>query len=189
VRLLLANCLAHGRRQFVEVAANFPAECRYVLETLGGVWYHDELARRENLSSDQRLRFHQKHSEPLMKTLHEWMEAPSLPRRYPASPVLRTHPSSASAANIPRGLAVGSECHSSPRTQTSLVAYRSYPVRAAITTPVEPRTAFLVRFARGVGLPRYYGESASTLTISRPARCSLALRPARTADPPKRTFS
>jgi hypothetical protein len=25
---LLANCLAHGRRQFVEVAANFPAECR-----------------------------------------------------------------------------------------------------------------------------------------------------------------
>ncbi|MGA2755628.1 MAG: hypothetical protein ABSE53_17885 [Terracidiphilus sp.] len=31
VEILLANCLAHGRRQFVEVAANFPAECRYVL--------------------------------------------------------------------------------------------------------------------------------------------------------------
>jgi predicted metal-binding protein len=37
VEILLANCLAHGRRQFVEVAANFPAECRYVLETLGEV--------------------------------------------------------------------------------------------------------------------------------------------------------
>jgi hypothetical protein len=24
VEILLANCLAHGRRQFVEVAANFP---------------------------------------------------------------------------------------------------------------------------------------------------------------------
>jgi hypothetical protein len=75
VRLLLANCLAHGRRQFVEVAANFPVECQYVLEMLGGVWYNDELARRENLSPDERLRFHQEHSAPLMKTLKEWMEA------------------------------------------------------------------------------------------------------------------
>jgi transposase len=32
---LLANCLAHGRRQFVQVADNFPEECRYVLEMLG----------------------------------------------------------------------------------------------------------------------------------------------------------
>ena len=39
VEILLANCLAHGRRQFVEVAENFPNECRYVLEMLGpGVW-------------------------------------------------------------------------------------------------------------------------------------------------------
>jgi transposase len=75
VRLLLANCLAHGRRQFVEVAVNFPAECRYVLEMLGGVWYNDELARKGNLSPDERLRYHQEHSTPLMKTLKEWMEA------------------------------------------------------------------------------------------------------------------
>jgi hypothetical protein len=27
VETLLANCLAHGRRQFVEVAENFPSEC------------------------------------------------------------------------------------------------------------------------------------------------------------------
>jgi hypothetical protein len=33
--MLLALCLAHGRRQFVDVAANFPVECRYVLERLG----------------------------------------------------------------------------------------------------------------------------------------------------------
>jgi hypothetical protein len=57
------------------VAANFPAECRYVLETLGSVWYNDELARRRNLSQDERLRFHQEHSALLMKTLKEWMEA------------------------------------------------------------------------------------------------------------------
>ncbi len=75
VRLLLANCLAHGRRQFVEVAANFPAECRYVLETLGGVWHNDELARKGRLSPEERLRFHQEHSEPLMTSLKSWMGA------------------------------------------------------------------------------------------------------------------
>jgi len=35
VEVLLANCLAHGRRQFIAVAASFPHECRYVLETMG----------------------------------------------------------------------------------------------------------------------------------------------------------
>ena len=61
-------------------------------------------------------------------------------------------------------------------------------MRAVITTPVEPLAAFLVRFTSGIGLPRYCGESASTLVLSRPAQCSLALRPARTADPQKGPF-
>ena len=59
----------------MEVAENFPEECRYVLETLGGIWHHDALAREQKLSSEERLRLHQEHSGPLMKTLHEWMEA------------------------------------------------------------------------------------------------------------------
>jgi transposase len=75
VELLLAHCMSHGRRQFVEVAENFPEECRYVLEMLGGIWHHDALARKQKLSPDERLRFHQEHSGPLMKTLHDWMEA------------------------------------------------------------------------------------------------------------------
>jgi len=44
IKTLLANCLAHGRRQFVEVVENFPEECRYVLETLGDVYHNDTLA-------------------------------------------------------------------------------------------------------------------------------------------------
>ena len=75
VETLIANCLAHGRRQVVEVAENFPEECRYVLETLGGVYHYDALAREQKLSPEERLRFHQEHSGPLMKGLHEWMEA------------------------------------------------------------------------------------------------------------------
>jgi transposase len=75
VQRLLAYCMSHGRRQFVEVAENFPEECRYVLETLGGIWHYDALAREQELSPEDRLRFHQEHSGPLMKTLQDWMEA------------------------------------------------------------------------------------------------------------------
>ena len=74
VEILLANCLAHGRRQFVDVAANFPSECRYVLEMLGQVYGHDAAARERTLTPDQRLRFHQEHSGPAMNELHQWLE-------------------------------------------------------------------------------------------------------------------
>jgi len=75
VEILLANCLAHGRRQFVEVAANFPDECRYVLETLGQVYGYDAEARAQALTSEERLRFHQERSGPVMEQLHRWLEA------------------------------------------------------------------------------------------------------------------
>jgi transposase len=75
VEILVANCLAHGRRQFVEVVENFPEQCRYVLETLRGVYHNDALAREQALSPQDRLRFHREHSGVLMKDLHVWMEA------------------------------------------------------------------------------------------------------------------
>jgi transposase len=74
VEVLLANCLAHGRRQLVEVAANFPEQCRYVLETLGRVYQTDAQARERQLSPESRLLLHQEHSGPLLDELHEWME-------------------------------------------------------------------------------------------------------------------
>ena len=73
--ILLANCLAHGRRQFVEVAANFPEPCRYVLETLGGIYKYDAEARERTLSPGERLQFHQQHSKPVMEKLLDWLEA------------------------------------------------------------------------------------------------------------------
>jgi transposase len=70
---ILANCLAHGRRQFVEVAEQFPEECRQVLESLRAVYHNDALAREQQLSRDERLLFHQFHSGPIMKELHVWL--------------------------------------------------------------------------------------------------------------------
>jgi len=75
VEILLANCLAHGRRQFVEIAPNFPDECRHVLEALGEVYYNDAMAREQALSAEDRLKLHQKQSGPVMEQLHAWLEA------------------------------------------------------------------------------------------------------------------
>ena len=73
--ILLANCLAHGRRQFVEVAANFPEQCRYVLEMLGDVYKNDAETRAGKLTPAERLEFHQQHSGPVMQQLQQWLEA------------------------------------------------------------------------------------------------------------------
>jgi transposase len=56
--------MTHGRRQFVDIAPNFPAECRYVLESPGAVYYNDAMAREQSLSSEDRLRRHQQQSAP-----------------------------------------------------------------------------------------------------------------------------
>jgi transposase len=75
VEILVANCLAHGRRQIVEVAQNFPEECRYVLERLGEVYRNDAEARDGHLTPQERLHFHQERSRPVMEKLHGWLEA------------------------------------------------------------------------------------------------------------------
>ena len=116
------------------------------------------------------------------------VRAPSLHRHYPASSVLRAHPPSEAADAGPRGFVVGLGSWPFPRRQTSLVAHCPCSVRAATITPVGPPAAYLARFPGGFGLPRYSGGSAPTLALSRPAQCSLALRPARSADLQKRPF-
>lgn len=70
---MVANCLAHGRRQFVEVVDRFPNECRHVLEILKEVYKNDALARERNLSPAQRLQFHRGQSGPLMKEFRKWL--------------------------------------------------------------------------------------------------------------------
>jgi transposase len=75
IKLLVAHCLAHGRRQFVQITPNFPEPCRHVLEALGEVYQQDRLARERGLSRVERLHFHQQHSQPVMKDLHQWLDA------------------------------------------------------------------------------------------------------------------
>jgi hypothetical protein len=73
LQTILANCLAHARRQFVDVYDRFPEQCRHLLETLAVVYRNDALARERELAPEARLQFHQQESQPKMQELHAWL--------------------------------------------------------------------------------------------------------------------
>lgn len=68
---ILAHCIAHARRRFVEVVDDFPEECSHLLEEIGKVYKID--AKSKGMSSSERLFHHQKHSDPIMTALHKWL--------------------------------------------------------------------------------------------------------------------
>lgn len=69
---LLARCVAHARRKFVDVESVFPDEVRHVLETVAQVYRNDAFTKQRNLSADDRLLFHQAESAPLLEGLKKW---------------------------------------------------------------------------------------------------------------------
>jgi transposase len=70
---ILANCMAHARRNFVDIAENFPDECRYVIELLGAVYKNDAEAKEKKMLPYDRLLYHQSESAPVMEKLHGWI--------------------------------------------------------------------------------------------------------------------
>jgi hypothetical protein len=70
---IVAHCLAHGRRQFVDVAERFPEECRHVLESLAVIYRNEAIARQRKLSLEARLDFHRAESGPTMEELRAWL--------------------------------------------------------------------------------------------------------------------
>jgi rRNA maturation protein Nop10 len=73
-RLIRCHCLAHGRRQFSDLAEVFPQECQVVIEALQQVFDHDEEAREKQRSPEARLAYHQAYSRPIMDGLKRWLD-------------------------------------------------------------------------------------------------------------------
>ncbi|MCA1617010.1 MAG: IS66 family transposase [Acidobacteria bacterium] len=68
---IVAKCLAHARRQFIELEAAFPAECGRVLDSLAEVYRRD--AQTEQMRAAERLAYHRAHSGDVMAQLREWI--------------------------------------------------------------------------------------------------------------------
>lgn len=66
-----AVCLAHARRQFVDIEAFFPQECAVVLDAIDQVYEVDRQTR--GMTALARLAFHQEHSQPVVDGLRKWM--------------------------------------------------------------------------------------------------------------------
>ena len=73
LKTIVAHCLAHGRRRFVEMSDRFPEQCRYVLESLAVIYRNDAIARQRRLSPSARRHFHQAESGPVMEELRVWL--------------------------------------------------------------------------------------------------------------------
>jgi transposase len=74
-KTLLCNCLAHGRRNFVDILDAFPVECRVLLEHVRQVYVHEAEAKRQGMTPEQRLTLHQTKSGPVMVAIATWMTA------------------------------------------------------------------------------------------------------------------
>jgi hypothetical protein len=71
-KTIWANCMSHARRKYVDVAEDFPEECRFILETFKDVYRFDDEAREAKMSPEERLAWHQANSKPLMDALLKW---------------------------------------------------------------------------------------------------------------------
>ncbi|MBI4881744.1 MAG: transposase, partial [Planctomycetes bacterium] len=73
LKTVQGNCVAHGRRKFAEVVSRSLEESRHVLETVREVYRNDAAAKKQDMSPEERLRFHQTRSRPLLTPLRRWM--------------------------------------------------------------------------------------------------------------------
>jgi hypothetical protein len=72
--LIRWHCRAHGRRKFSDLEEGFPQECQVVLAVISQVFDHDEQARKEQLSPQARLAYHQAQRQALMDGLKRWLD-------------------------------------------------------------------------------------------------------------------
>jgi hypothetical protein len=100
---ILANCLAHARRNFVDVVDRFPEECEFVIHSLAVVYHQDKLARESSLTPAERLAWHQTHSQAIDTMLNRWNAldiVPAAGRLAAGQQSLRTGPEEVDAKRV-----------------------------------------------------------------------------------------
>lgn len=74
VRLVIAFCLVHGRRNFYRLLDISPTECGFVVECIAQVYKHEAFCKKQKLSPEKRLLYHKKRSQPVMDALRKWLQ-------------------------------------------------------------------------------------------------------------------
>lgn len=68
------NCLTHCRRNFFEILDYWPDLIMVIMGWFSQVFHNDYKAAEQNLDDEARLKWHQKHSEPIMKEMKDWCD-------------------------------------------------------------------------------------------------------------------
>jgi transposase len=71
-RVVEINCLAHGFRKFRDVLDYYPEFCLHVIQELGKIYENEDAT--VDMSIDDRMTYHQKHSRPIMDDLRIYLE-------------------------------------------------------------------------------------------------------------------
>ena len=64
---IYCNCLTHARRQFYNIKESYPVLADKVMKLIGEVYHYDD--QTSEMTPQQRLEYHQKHSKPTMDKL------------------------------------------------------------------------------------------------------------------------
>jgi hypothetical protein len=72
-KVIIGNCLVHGRRHFVDIIKHFPVECEYVIKQIRDVYKNEAATRKARITDLERLHYHQQHSSPIMDELKDWL--------------------------------------------------------------------------------------------------------------------
>lgn len=71
---IMAICLIHARRQFVDCLTAFPDPCKHVIKQIGKVYKNESRCLKRQMTPEQRLAYHQKRSQGIMDDLKVYSE-------------------------------------------------------------------------------------------------------------------
>ena len=71
---LEAKCNSHAFRRFRSLLSTYPEATRFVMHLYGQVYDHEEHCKAQQLCDQERLVYHQQHSQPLMRELKDWVD-------------------------------------------------------------------------------------------------------------------
>lgn len=70
---VISLCLVHSRRKFNELLADENQDIQLVLDIMSQVYQNERYCKQQQLTDEQRLNYHQKHSGPVMSALFTWL--------------------------------------------------------------------------------------------------------------------
>lgn len=71
---LVAYCNAHTRRQFYEIVHYWPKECLTIVSAFDVIFLNDRIAKSNNLSPENRLKWHQEKSAHVMDGIYKYCQ-------------------------------------------------------------------------------------------------------------------